>query len=904
MTACEANACLHHLFEAQAQRSPDHIAVVFEQRRLTYAELDRRAELLAQRLRMLGAGPGVLVGLFVERSLGTVIGILGILKAGAAYVPIDAAYPAARIAFMCEDAGLSLVLTDASLLSRLPATTAQAVCLDRFDWRCGSERAPAQHGARPTDLAYVIYTSGTTGRPKGVCVEHGSIVNYVLGVAERLQLEAGMGYATVSTFAADLGSTVVFPALATGGTLHVISEERAGSQALMADYFSREQIDVLKIVPSHLAALQNGPDPGRVMPRRLLVLGGEPSRRDRIERLRALSPKCEIYNHYGPTETTVGVLTYRVGAAIASTRTRTIPVGVPLPNISIRIVDGSGAPVRPGEQGELWVGGRGLARGYLNCPELTSKRFVPDPADADGGRQYRTGDLARYLPDGNIELCGRIDRQVKLHGYRIELDELEGALREQPGVEDAVVLARADAAGDVSQLAAYVVPRRAHQPLWGRTALQVLPDGAPVAHLNKNETDYLHNEIFVLQAYLRHGITIRDGDCIVDAGANIGLFTVFANRLARDLRVFSFEPNPAAFACLKANAEAWGGATKCFPLGLSSRERAAAMTFFEGLSLLSGFHADPATERSVVERYVANQRPDVSGDVATQIGDLIDAKMTARTVSAQLRRLSAVIAEEGIDRIDLLKVNVEKSELEVLLGLGTHDWPTIRQLVVEVDQRKDLEPILSLLARNGYEVLVEQDAALRDTELCYVYAIRPSEAGRLMREQSADAHLRPLPPADPRILAPALLRKHLEARLPRYMVPSVFVLVERIPLTANGKIDYEALAALPGQQPRPGDELATPRSETERRLTAIIGELLKVQNVGIHDDFFDLGGQSLTAIQAVARIREAFEVDVTLRNFLEAKTVAGLAEVIDRLSWAAGARASPRESADREEFVL
>jgi acyl-coenzyme A synthetase/AMP-(fatty) acid ligase len=405
----------------------------------------------------------------------------------------------------------------------------------------------------------VIYTSGSTGRPKGVGVEHRNIVHYVLDVAERLRLEPGMNHATVSTIAADLGNTVIFPALATGGCLHVISQERAESQALLSDYFTRERIDVLKIVPSHLAALQAGRNPERVLPRQRLILGGESSRRDWVELLHAMAPSCEIYNHYGPTETTVGVLTYHVGSELPTTQSGTLPLGQPLPNSRVHILDEAARPVPLGGQGELYIGGAGVARGYLNRPDLTAERFIPDPfGPQPGGRLYRTGDLVRQLPDGDIEFCGRIDDQVKLHGYRIELGEIEAMLREQDGVRDAVVLARETAASE-KQLVAYVVPQRARQPLWGCQALHILPDGSPVAHLNKNETEYIYNEIFVLQAYLRHGIAIRDGDCIVDAGANIGLFTVFVSRLARALRVVSFEPNPAAFACLKGNAEAWGG---------------------------------------------------------------------------------------------------------------------------------------------------------------------------------------------------------------------------------------------------------------------------------------------------------------------------------------------------------
>ncbi len=876
------DVCLHELITAQARRTPDHVAVVFEGERLTYRDLDRRANQVAGRLRGLGVKADTLVGLLVERSVDMVVGILGILKAGGAYVPIDAAYPAERIGYILADADVRCVLTQERLVSYLPASAPQTLCLDTVDWTGASEPVPPD--APPvlaSHLAYVIYTSGSTGRPKGVCIEHRNIVSYVLAVSERLRFEPGMNHATVSTIAADLGNTVVFPALATGGCLHVVSQQRAENPALLAEYFARERIDVLKIVPSHLAALQAGDHPERVMPRARLILGGEASRRDWIERLRAVAPGCEIHNHYGPTEATVGALTYHVGAHLPATRSGTLPLGTPLSHATIHVLDAAGQHVPLGEQGELCIGGSGVGRGYLNRPDLTAEKFIPDPFDHDsGGRLYRTGDVARYLPDGIVEFCGRIDDQVKLHGYRIELGEIEGILREHRGVREAVVRLCDDGTG-AKRLVAYVVPNRPRQALWDWKTLHVLPDGSAVAHLNKNETDYIYNEIFVLQAYLRHGITISDGDCIVDAGANIGLFTVFASRLARNLRLFSFEPNPAAFACLQANAEAWGSGVKCLPVGLSREDRTAELTFFEGLSLLSGFYADPATEREVVKNYVYNQQAEGlgDGDFAADVGAVIDNRMRAKTVTAQLRTLSSFIAEEGLDRIDLLKVNVEKSELDLLRGLSPTDWPKVRQLVIEVDQQADLEPITTMLEGQGFETLVEQDPLLRNTDLCYVYAIRPSADGasRLIREPP---QTRVELPRDGEVLAPATLRAYLKARVPQYMIPSAFVLMERFPLNANGKIDRQALPAVSAETLPPARDADRPLTETERTLAGIWTDLLKVEGVGVDDDFFDLGGDSLLAIRAVSRIRDVFRVDLQTGALFENSTLGELAKLV------------------------
>jgi amino acid adenylation domain-containing protein/FkbM family methyltransferase len=622
------------------------------------------------------------------------------------------------------------------------------------------------------------------------------------------------------------------------------------------------------------------------MPKRSLILGGEASRLDWVRSLQRMAPACDIYNHYGPTETTVGALTFDAGHVTADTLSGTLPLGRPLANYRVYVLDKRGQPVPQGVPGELCIGGRGVARGYLHRDDLTRERFVPDPFDRhsqQNGRMYRTGDRVRRMNDGSLEFLGRIDHQVKIRGYRIELGEIESVLREHPAVRDVVVTTHDDASG-TKQLAAYVVPKRLPQPLWNARAVYLLPDGSPVAHLNKNETDYIYHEVFVLQAYLRHGITISDGDCILDAGANIGMFTVFANRIARDLRIYSFEPNPTVFKCLQANAEAWGTRTSCFPCGLSSEDKNAEMTFFEGFSLLSGFYADEDTEREVVKNYVLNQEADEEARrrLTPEVDRLLADRFQKRTMTARLRTLSGVIADERIDHVDLLKVNVEKSELDVLRGLSESDWQKVRQLVIEVDLKENLAPITELLARHGYETHVEQDPLLRKTELCYVYAIRPSPKGRLAISPTGPAPGAIVPAGDSNIIAVPALRKYLLDRLPSYMVPASFVALEKMPLTSNGKIDRAALPA-PAFSPAAAAPQGTgiPRTETEQALASIWCDVLKIAQVGIHDNFFDLGGHSLLVIRAVSKIRDIFSVTLAPRTFFATPTIAALAKALE-----------------------
>ena len=454
--------CVHGLFESQARRKPEAVAVVSEEGLLRYRELDARANQVARHLQRLGVGPEVRVGLCVERSLDMIVGILAVLKAGGTYVPLDPKFSSARLASILADSGARLLLTQTKWQAALGPIKIEQVLLDDGGPMMASyDETPVSSHVRADNLAYLIYTSGSTGRPKGVAVEHRQLVNYVEGVLDRLTLGEEASFALVSTVAADLGHTAVFGALCSGRTLHVVSSDRTFDPDGMADYMHRQGVEALKIVPSHLRALLDAAQPQHVLPKRCLILGGEPLSWDVINRVRALAPDCTIINHYGPTETTVGVVAYHVPPDSSTGQTgQTAPIGRPLAGCQTYILDRYLEPVPIGIPGELYIGGRGVARGYAGQPELTAERFLPDPfSSRPGGRLYRTGDHARHLPDGTIEFLGRTDNQVKLRGFRIELGEIEAQLRAEPDVRDAVVMIRGGH-GETKRLAAYVVPAR------------------------------------------------------------------------------------------------------------------------------------------------------------------------------------------------------------------------------------------------------------------------------------------------------------------------------------------------------------------------------------------------------------------------------------------------------------
>jgi len=450
----QLSLCIHEQFARIAQQLPHRIAVVDEGECLTYRALERRANQLAHALQDLGAGPDIPVALYVNRSVEAIVAILAILKAGSAYLPLDPALPASGVAYRLQDAGVSLILTQQELLSRLPADAPTVFCLETEEL----DRYPAtvpQSSTEPEHLAYLIYTSGSTGKPKAVAVEHRQLMAYTCGAIARMQLPPNANYASVSTLAADLGHTMVFPSLLQGGTLHLLSTERICESQAFATYCQQHEIDCLKIVPSHLQALLQGPNPGDVLPRQRLILGGEASQWSLIDLIFAQLPTCRIFNHYGPTETTVGVLTHEVTAeSIATAIAATVPIGAPLPGVRAYLLDPQLRPVAVGVPGELYIGGPTISRGYLNKPQLNTERFITYLCPSDRGNHnstkiepiklYKTGDRARLLPDGALEFLGRVDRQVKLHGFRIELGEIEALLTQHETVKEAVAVVRED----------------------------------------------------------------------------------------------------------------------------------------------------------------------------------------------------------------------------------------------------------------------------------------------------------------------------------------------------------------------------------------------------------------------------------------------------------------------------
>lgn len=453
--------CVHQLFEAQAERAPNATAVIYEDQKLTYGELNQKADQIARRLKAMGVGPESLVGVSMERSVEMVLAIFGILKAGGAYVPLDPTYPKDRLAFMAADAGVKAILTDSSVLQQLDTINVTTLCLDKEletfiagDNDSLTSGDDQQSAVAVENIAYVIYTSGSTGKPKGVMTPHEAVTNMILWMQATYEMTPADRLLQKTALTFDASAWEFFWPLVTGATLVVARPYAEKDGDYMVKTLQEQGVTVLQLVPSLLKMLveQEGFENCRSL--RHVFCGGEALPAAVCERFFERLPQAQLTNVYGPTETTMHVTVWECRK---DTLEHVVPIGRPVGNTQAYILDENMQPVPIGVPGELCIGGVQVARGYLNRPELTAERFISDPFSQQQGRKlYRTGDLTRFRPDGGIEFRGRIDHQVKIRGYRIELGEIESALRQHSAISDVLVIAREDVPGD-KRLVAYVL---------------------------------------------------------------------------------------------------------------------------------------------------------------------------------------------------------------------------------------------------------------------------------------------------------------------------------------------------------------------------------------------------------------------------------------------------------------
>ncbi len=988
------------LIEEQVARRPKALAVVCEDSRLTYEELNRRANQLAHYLSGLDVGPEMRVAVCMERGVELVVALLGVLKAGGAYVPLDPEYPAERLAYMARDCQATVLLSQEKLRERLPASIGREVLLDR-EW----EQIARQSARNPQtrlegkNLAYVIYTSGSTGKPKGVMNTHDGIHNRLLWMQKIYQLDDSDRVLQKTPFSFDVSVWEFFWTWLAGACLVVSRPGGHRDSRYLARLIEQEQVSTLHFVPSMLEVFLREAELERCESLRRIICSGEAlsaelSRRC-LERLRV-----ELHNLYGPTEAAIDVSHWSCQAEKATS----VPIGRPIANIQLFVLDRDLQPLPWGAPGELCIAGVGVARGYLNRPDLTAEKFVPNPVSTEpGARMYRTGDLAQWRADGNLEFLGRLDHQVKIRGFRIELEEIEAALSECEEVSQSVVTLREDELGD-KQLVTYLVlgkPRpkmEADQIERWRDVFQENYDEAwrssgPDARFAGWSSDYdgslIHEQEMqewvkqTTQRILRNR-PIR----VLEIGCGSGLLLFEIAPICQKYLAVDVSQRALGYVReqLERQGSSWPQVTLLhraaheldeveqesfdtvilnavahyFPsleyllqiIGVAVGVVADGGSIFIGgvrnLALLPSFHAsaqlrrtpqdltrqqlsarvrrslaaeeelalDPRLFTALKRNFPRIQQVQIEPkrgwagdeltrfryDVTLHIGKAAVAKGAQEWLDWNqggwsLDKVRRYLTEHKPERLALRNVPNKRVLADVQLEKwlsGDHGPETVgkmREAITRIPNvGVDPEQLWSWVGELPYQIDISWKAGAADGAFDALFQALEGQGAQTFAD-FLNPECGPLidyvnNPLRSRVESRLVgrLRETLRSKLPEHMVPSAFVLLDKIPLTPNGKLDRKALPAPEEVRLESSSRYAAPRTPAEETLCRILSEVLRVERVGIYDNFFELGGHSLKATQALSRIRDLLQVDLPLRVIFEAPTAAALAELVLRYS--------------------
>ncbi|MEZ4709412.1 MAG: amino acid adenylation domain-containing protein [Caldilineaceae bacterium] len=918
------------LFEAQVARTPDATAVADGRVAWSYAELNRRADLLAHYLTTQGVGRQALVGICTERSAETLVAIWGVLKAGAAYAPLDAAYPAERLLFMLDEIDCPVLLTQQRLLAHLPNYAGSVLCLDA-DWEAiecsDSSNYISPQGASPDDLAYVIFTSGSTGKPKGAKIHHQGLVNYIWW-ARRVYCDAQpFDFPLFSSLAFDLTVTSIFTPLVTGGKVVVYGEDEGANDLAVLRVLQDDAVDIIKLTPAHLALITEM----EMAPKRVtrLIVGGEDFKTALAQRAHTLfAERVAIYNEYGPTETVVGCMIHQYDPAVDTLVS--VPIGRPAANARIYLLDRYLQPVPTAIVGEMYVAGDGVCRGYLNRTALTAERFLDDPFQP-GHRMYKTGDLARWNRAGQLEFLGRADHQVKIRGHRIELGEIEASLLSHAQIQECAVTVMSDrpslAAPTVNAEPEFHCSRcglPANYPNLAFDADHVCSLCRAYAKIETAVQSYFKpmSELENLVAQIKQSATGQYDSMVLLSGGKDSTYMLYkvvelglrpllftldngyisegakANirRVAADLGLdvhFGATPHMNAIfvESLQKHCNVCNGCFKTiYTLSMKLACDLGIRHIFTGLARGQLF------ETRLTQELFDSSTIDI--DLIDQ--NILDARkayhrqddVIARTLDVSIFQNDRIFNE--IQFIDFYRYcDVELDDMLAYLAqhapwirpgdTGRSTNCLINDVGIHVHKRQrgyhNYALPYSWDVRLGHK---QRNAALHELndaiDVARVHQIldeigytsTKDEDKRIIAHYTAHG-----------ALSEQDVRAHLVTQLPVYMLPSQFIQLAQMPLTPNGKIDR---AALPHADAQAAEKPFTaPEGPLEEIIAAVWAQALNRTRIGAHDNFFDLGGASLAAIQIVARLNQEFEMTLPLRILFDSPTVAQLSHAIEEM---------------------
>ena len=873
------------VFKNQVAANSKQLAVSDDNDSLTYEDLDKRSDEVASFLMEKGIKEGDRVAILMERTVAPVITILGILKTGAVYVPLATGHPTDRINNLLERSNAKIVVYSGQ--RDVTHLTKQVVCY-HYSILKPTGTQPVKPLRITADApAYIIYTSGSTGLPKGVLGSHGNVLNLVAGLQKAVYAGlAGFQHVSmVAPFEFDASIQQLFGSLLQGHHLHIVPATVRMDGAALVSYYLSNNITLADGTPSHLRLMLEGTKEPIALERLSMLIAGELFPRElALAFYDHFGTACTLYNLYGPTEACVDSTYHRIEYSALVTRS-VLSIGRPLFNQTMYVLDTFGAPQPAGVPGELYIGGFGVTLGYVGASASEEARFEADRF-LGSGMMYRTGDVARWNAEGQLEYMGRMDRQVKLRGYRIELGEVESVLNGYEGLSRSVVVAEEGTTGE-KQLNSYLVVDPLEYPVLSQLVKMEcekegtgdyveLPNGLPMYYIDDKDIHNIYKEVFEEEIYLQEGIILSPGDTIIDIGANIGMFSLFSHLATeKACAIHAIEPITEIREVLKKNVRLHRIETKVHPYGMGEKEGASEFTFYPHSPAMSGRYGDTEKEKELLHQVIQNKHnAELSKD---QVEEVTRAKLIGKIQTCIIRTLSSIIEEEKLEKIDLLKIDAEKSELDVLSGIKEEHWQLIKQIVIEVHAEGNrIEEVKTILEAKGFELGIVQDTNYGETGLYNIYGkksfVHPQN------DETTGSKIQKEDYGITRFITS--LKKHLENTLPGYMIPVDFKLIDTIPLKANGKLDLQQLKEKKGVTLKRYQEEPKAVDPLELAVKEIWEELLGKEDFNRDESFFTIGGNSIKAIQLCARIFKKMGLKIHLSELFKKSTIAELTQVL------------------------
>jgi amino acid adenylation domain-containing protein/FkbH-like protein/FkbM family methyltransferase len=862
-------------FENTVEAFPHHSAIKSGGEIFSYQELNIISNQLAHYLKELGIASSAIVAIFLPSNHFSIIALIAIMKLGASYLPMDQFAPKNYLSVILEDAQ-----ADFLIYCDFPLENKFIPCLNLSNQIYKELKKYPSYNLEEQnrELAYIIYTSGTTGKPKGVKISHKNIMQLMASTQKEYQFNKDDVILLFHSLAFDFSVWELWSVLCYGGTLIMPNRNQVKSPEEVFDLIQSEKITIINQTPTafkQLSLYQETISNKPLYSLRLVIFGGEQLILSDLKRFSQINPHIKFYNMYGITEVTVHATIKEISPC---EMTAVSNIGIPLPGRSIYLLDEDGKLVDPNEIGEIYVGGLGISEGYHHLNEKTKELFLPDLFEPEK-IMYKSGDLARIVA-GELEYLGRKDSQIQRHGFRIELSGVEAILSQHDGIKFSAVN-MID-----GNLCAFIIPhlnKAFHFVLKNDVPkdLVFLPNGMPIYQLNKNETDFLYGEIFIEQQYFSEGIELSDSACVIDVGANIGMFAIQAGQISRNVKIYAIEPIPNVYKILKKNGQLYQLDIENFSFGISNICQKQEFTYYPKMSIMSGISANIQEEQNAIKAYLESQLGEnYSALNELEMDEWLKNYLNKEVIQCDFITLSQFIKDNCIKNIDLLKIDVEKHEENVLLGIKDDDWQFIKQIIIEVqDVDSKKERITNLLKEKKFYLKQKKVGKVANSNLFTIYASKKPFSQEVVKFSclyqyqwyNRNDFLKSI-------------KLHLRAMLPSYMIPQYYCVVDQFPVTLTGKIDFSQFRFSKEKLDFIKEEsINSENYEQDNIIEYIIkvwGNLLGHDNIQRDDNFFDIGGNSLLIIQAYMTMKKELPGNFRMIELFSCTTPRKLAERI------------------------